>query len=165
MHSIGQFGEIKQDYLTKPDSVVYISYLRHLINQYTFSNLLNLEVKPMESAVKTDSKGRKTVVNACTAPCAIEKGMRLIGGKWKASIIYHLKDQPVRFNDLTRLLGGASKKMVDQRLKELESEGMVLRKVISDRPVAVTYELTEFGKTALGILNELRAWSESHQIA
>ncbi len=126
----------------------------------------------MESVVKTDSKGRKKVLNACTEPCAIEKGMRLIGGKWKGSIIYHLKgsiiyhlkDEPVRFNDLTRMLGGASKKMVDQRLKELESEGMVLRKVISDRPVAVTYELTEFGKTALNILDNLRVWSESHQI-
>lgn len=118
----------------------------------------------MESVIKTDSKGRKKVLNVCAEPCAIEKGMRLIGGKWKGSIIYHLKDEPVRFNDLARMLGGASKKMVDQRLKELESEGMVLRKVISDRPVAVTYELTEFGKTALNILDELRVWSESHQI-
>ena len=118
----------------------------------------------MESIVKTDSKDKKKVLNACTEPCSIEKGMRLIGGKWKGSIIYHLKDEPVRFNDLTRMLGGASKKMVDQRLKELESEGMVLRKVISDRPVAVTYELTDFGKTALNILDKLRVWSESHQI-
>ncbi len=118
----------------------------------------------MESTVKTDSKGRKKVLNTCTEPCAIEKGMRLIGGKWKGSIIYHLKDEPVRFNDLTRMLGGASKKMVDQRLKELEQEGMVLRKVISDRPVAVTYELTMFGQSALSILEQLRIWSESHQI-
>jgi len=118
----------------------------------------------MKSTVKTDSKGIKKVLNACTEPCSIEKGMRLIGGKWKGSIIYHLKDQPVRFNDLTRMLGGASKKMVDQRLKELEAENMVLRKVISDRPVAVTYELTDFGKSALNILEDLRIWSESHQI-
>jgi len=118
----------------------------------------------MKSSVETDNKGRKQVLNVCTEPCAIEKGMRLIGGKWKGSIIYHLKDEPVRFNDLTRMLGGASKKMVDQRLKELESEGMVLRKVISDRPIAVTYELTDFGKTALNILDDLRIWSQSHQI-
>lgn len=90
--------------------------------------------------------------------------MRLIGGKWKGSIIYHLKDEPVRFNDLSRMLGGATKKMVDQRLKELEQEGMVLRKVISERPVAVTYELTEFGRSALSILEALRKWSESHDI-
>jgi len=116
----------------------------------------------MESLIKTDSKGRKSVLNACTEPCAIEKGMRMIGGKWKGSILWHLKDAPVRFNDLTRMLGGASKKMVDQRLKELEKEGMVLRKVINDRPVAVTYELTKFGTSALEILDLLRGWSEEN---
>ena len=118
----------------------------------------------MESYLETDSYGRKKAFNVCTEPCAIEKGMRLIGGKWTSSIIYHLKDGPVRFNDLTRMLGGASKKMIDQRLKELESRNMVLRKVISDRPVAVTYELTEFGRSALDILEQLRVWSESNEL-
>ncbi len=118
----------------------------------------------MESYIETDPRGRKTAIDACTEPCAIEKGMRLIGGKWKGSIIYHLKDQPVRFNDLTRMLGGASKRMVDQRLKELEAEGMVVRRVISERPIAVTYELTEFGRSALKILDDLRIWSEKHRI-
>ncbi|GAB3382201.1 helix-turn-helix transcriptional regulator [Spongiibacter taiwanensis] len=115
----------------------------------------------MESYVETDSSGRKKTFNACTEPCSIERGMRLIGGKWTGSIIYHLKDEPVRFNDLARMLGGASKKMIDQRLKELEDRGMVLRKVINDRPVAVTYELTDFGRSALDILESLRNWSES----
>ncbi len=118
----------------------------------------------MESSIKTDSKGRKKVLNACLEPCAIEKGMRLIGGKWKGSIIYHLKDGAVRFNDLSRMLGGATKKMVDQRLKELEQEGMVKRNVLSERPMAVSYELTEFGRTALQILDDLRQWSETHNI-
>ncbi len=118
----------------------------------------------MKSSIKTDAKGRKKVLDACLEPCAIEKGMRLIGGKWKGSIIYHLKDGPVRFNDLSRMLGGATKKMVDQRLKELEEEGMVLRKVLSDRPIAVTYELTDFGQSALSILDALRQWSESNGI-
>ena len=115
--------------------------------------------------VETSRSGKKTVVNVCLEPCAIEKGMRLIGGKWTGSIIFHLKDGPVRFNDLSRMLGGASKKMIDQRLKELENRGMVERKVIDDRPVAVTYELTEFGASALDILDDLRIWSETHDIA
>ena len=118
----------------------------------------------MKSRISIDDKGRKVVTNPCTEPCSVERGMRVIGGKWKGSIIYHLKDGPVRFNDLTRLLGGASKKMVDQRLKELEAEGMVLRTVISERPVAVTYELTEFGRSALGVLEQIRLWSEAHDI-
>ena len=107
---------------------------------------------------------REKINSIIDKPCAIESGMRLIGGKWKASIIYHLKDEPVRFNDLARMLGGASKKIVDQRLKELESEGIVLRKVVSERPIAVTYELTEFGRTALHILEKLRIWSENNDV-
>lgn len=118
----------------------------------------------MKSSIQTDSKGRKKVLNPCTEPCAIEKGMRLIGGKWTASILYHLKDEPVRFNDLARMLGGASKKMVDQRLKELESRGMVQREVLNSRPVTVTYALTAFGCSALDILEGIKQWSENEGI-
>jgi len=115
-----------------------------------------------KSRIEIDPSGRKKVLDACLEPCAIEKGMRLIGGKWTGSIIFHLKDGPVRFNDLARMLGGASKKMIDQRLKELEARGMVIRKVINDSPIAVSYELTDFGRSALSILNQLRHWSESN---
>ena len=41
----------------------------------------------------------------CEDPCPIERGMRIIGGKWKGSILWHLKDGPVRFNNLARMLG------------------------------------------------------------
>lgn len=90
--------------------------------------------------------------------------MRLIGGKWKGSILWHLKDGPVRFNDLARQLGGASKKMVNQRLKEMEALGLVERQVLSTRPIAVAYSITEFGRSALGVLDQLRAWSEEHEV-
>lgn len=118
----------------------------------------------MKSSINTDDKGRKIVSEPCMEPCAIEKGMRLIGGKWTGSILYHLKDEPVRFNDLARKIGGASKKMVDQRLKELEARGMIHREVVSQRPVTVTYELSEFGKSALEILESVKSWSEDQEL-
>ncbi len=118
----------------------------------------------MKTTIETMANGQKKVINSCEEPCSVERGMRMLGGKWKASILWHLQDEPVRFNDLSRMLGGASKKMVDQRLKELESQGLVIRKVISDRPIAVTYEITEFGRTALDILKRLKDWSEEHGI-
>ena len=62
------------------------------------------------------------------------------------------------------MLGGASKKMVDQRLKELEAQGLVTREVISDRPIAVAYEITDFGRTALDILEKLKDWTEDNGI-
>lgn len=122
----------------------------------------------MKNTDKTSTHEQKinTTSNAqsCEQPCLIERGMRVLGGKWKASILWHLKDGPVRFNELSRMLGGASKKMVDQRLKELESQGLVTREVISDRPIAVAYEITEFGRTALDILEKLKDWTEENNI-
>ncbi|NEO85001.1 MAG: helix-turn-helix transcriptional regulator [Spirulina sp. SIO3F2] len=114
--------------------------------------------------IQTDPAGRKSAVEPCLGPCPIERGMRIIGGKWKGSILWHLKDGPVRFNDLTRQLGGASKKMVTQRLKEMETAGLVQRQVLSTRPIAVTYEITEFGRTALGVLEQMKTWAEEHDL-
>jgi DNA-binding HxlR family transcriptional regulator len=48
--------------------------------------------------------------------------MRVLGGKWKGSILWHLKDEPVRFNNLTRIVAGAGKKMIGQRPKEMEKK-------------------------------------------
>lgn len=118
----------------------------------------------MKATIVTTPDGRKSVAEPCLEPCPIERGMRMIGGKWKGSILWHLKDGPVRFNDLARQLGGASKKMVNQRLKEMEAMGLLERRVLSTRPIAVAYEITDFGRSALDVLDQLRVWSEEHDI-
>ncbi len=51
-----------------------------------------------------------------------------------------------------------------ERLKEMEAQGLVLRKVLSERPVAVSYELTPFGRSALSLLDQLKDWAEEHGI-
>ena len=118
----------------------------------------------MEARILEHQDGRKSVDQACETPCAIERGMRIIGGKWKGSILWHLKDGPVRFNDLSRQVGGASRKMISQRLKEMEDHGLIHREVLSDRPIAVTYEITDFGRSALGVLEELERWASANGI-
>ncbi len=114
--------------------------------------------------ITTDDQGRKHAIEPCLEPCPIERGMRVVGGKWKGSILWHLKDGPVRFNDLARQLGGASKKMVTLRLREMDEAGLVTREVVSDRPIAVVYDITDFGKTTLDFLETLKNWVEQHQI-
>ena len=118
----------------------------------------------MKSHVITDTDGRKNVIEPCIEPCSIERGMRVLGGKWKGSILWHLKDEPVRFNDLTRMVGGASKKMINQRLKEMEKEGLVRREILNVRPIAVAYQATDFGRSALGILEQLKSWTEKNNL-
>lgn len=109
----------------------------------------------------SESPDCETAVGSCTGPCPVERGMRILGGKWTGSILWHLRDGPVRFNALARQLDGASKKMITERLKELEQAKLVRREVISTKPIAVAYEVTEFGRSALGILRSLKDWTES----
>ncbi|MEM0948357.1 MAG: helix-turn-helix domain-containing protein [Pseudomonadota bacterium] len=115
----------------------------------------------MDAHITEDPKGRRLAQDICTEPCAIERGMRIIGGKWTGSVLWHLKDGPVRFNDLSRMIGGASKKMITERLRQLEAHGLVQREVMNTSPVSVNYEITPLGRTALGFLDQLRLWSES----
>lgn len=115
----------------------------------------------MKARVVEHERGRKKAIGACTEPCAIERGMRVLGGKWTGSVLWHLKDEPVRFNDLARMVGGASKKMISDRLRHLESHGLIERQVLETRPLGVAYRITPRGETALRCLEELRQWSES----
>ena len=115
----------------------------------------------MRARVVEDEKGRRQAYDVCVEPCAIERGMRIIGGKWTGSILWHVKDGPVRFNDLARMIGGASKKMITERLRQLEQQGLVLREVRETSPVSVEYSITPLGTSALAFLDELRKWSES----
>lgn len=114
----------------------------------------------MKAQVVRHESGRKSVVEACDTPCPIERGMRVLGGKWTGSILWHLKDDPVRFNDLARMIGGASKKMITDRLRQLEAQGLIERRVIDASPIAVEYVITPFGATALDCLDQLRIWAE-----
>ena len=114
--------------------------------------------------IKQGKNNQKIAVDPCEGPCPIERGMRIIGGKWTGSILWHLKDDPVRFNDLARQLSGASKKVLSQRLKEMEANKLIKREIVSTQPVAVSYQITEFGKTALDFLDGLKNWVVKHDI-
>lgn len=118
----------------------------------------------MTELVQRQRNKAKKSLSEYSQPCSIERGMRLIGGKWKGSILWHLGQAPMRFNEIARQLPGASKKMIDQRLKEMESQGMVLRKVQSQRPIAVSYELTEFGRSVLCVLEKLKTWMQQYDL-
>ncbi|MEO1232029.1 MAG: helix-turn-helix domain-containing protein [Myxococcota bacterium] len=100
----------------------------------------------------------------CSEPCPVERGMRIIGGKWKGSILWHLREGPMRFNALSRQLGGMSRKMLTDRLEEMASMGLIYREVLSTKPIRVQYGITPFGESTLGILEQLKTWAEEYGI-
>lgn len=79
--------------------------------------------------------------------CHIEVIVDVIGGKWKMLILWNLKDDIKRFNELRRLIPGSTQKMLTAQLRELERDGIILRKVYPQVPPKVEYSLTKYGQS------------------
>lgn len=88
------------------------------------------------------------------------RAVELIGGRWTGAILRALLNGLTRFSDLTEAIPGLSDRMLSERLKELESEGIVERSVIPERPVRIEYHLTEKGWALGTVIASISAWAE-----
>ena len=94
--------------------------------------------------------------------CPIEATLALIGGKYKTLILWHLKDTILRFNELKKLIPKATPKMLTQQLRELESDGLIIRVVYPVVPPKVEYSLSDFGKRIIPILDSMCDWGSDY---
>jgi len=90
--------------------------------------------------------------------CPVVATLNMIGGKYKALILWHLIGETRRFGELRRLIPQATQKMLTQQLRELEDSGLILRKVYPVVPPKVEYSLSELGVSITPILDEMRKW-------
>ncbi len=97
-----------------------------------------------------------------TETCPVETTLELIGGKYKALILWHLSEAKLRFSELNRLIRGATAKMLTQQLRELESQKLIHREVFPVVPPKVEYSLTELGKSLMPILVAMRDWGAGY---
>ena len=97
----------------------------------------------------------------CNPP--VVNALKLIGGKWKIAIIYNLKDGPLRFGKLKRILSPVTQQMLTKQLREMERDLMIDRKVFEVVPPKVEYSLTDFGRSFKPVLNSLCKWSSEYQ--
>jgi DNA-binding HxlR family transcriptional regulator len=96
--------------------------------------------------------------------CPVKLTADIIGGKWKPLILYYLKlDGPQHYGELKRLLGGISKKMLTQQIRELERDEIVERRVHPGRRQRVEYALSEHGQTLRGVLDTMAKWGIAHR--
>ena len=95
--------------------------------------------------------------------CGLKKVIDLVGGKWKIMILCVIdRDEVVRYGDLRRTIYGITNTMLAQSLKDMESDGLVIRKQYDEMPVRVEYSLSEKAKSLIPILLELKRWGESN---
>ena len=90
--------------------------------------------------------------------CPITATMNIIGGKWKSVILWYLRERPLRFGKLHKLIPKCSLKIFNSDLKDLEKDGIVKREVFAEVPPKVEYSLTEYGKSLLPVIITLREW-------
>lgn len=94
--------------------------------------------------------------------CPVEAAMDIVGGKYKAIIIYHLINNTLRYNQIQKEIPQATPKMLSQQLKELEADGIINRVLYPVVPPKTEYSLTELGKTLVPIITALCDWGENY---
>lgn len=87
------------------------------------------------------------------------RASELIGKRWNAAIIYSLFHGLERFSEIAHTVTGLSKRVLSERLKEMEEEGIVVRKVVADTPVKITYHLTEKGLALREVMVAIHRWA------
>ena len=97
-----------------------------------------------------------------TDQCPVAATLELIGGKYKALILWHLSEGNLRFSQLNSRIHRATPKMLTQQLRELECQNLIHREVYPIIPPRVEYSLTEQGKSLLPILVAMRDWGANY---
>ena len=101
----------------------------------------------------------------CSPGCPVEATLGLIDGKWKGVVLYHLMEEDVlRFNELRRKLSNVSQRILTSQLRELEADGLIVRKVYAEVPPKVEYRLTPRGATLEPVLRALKTWGDENVI-
>lgn len=94
--------------------------------------------------------------------CPVEASLRIIGGKYKAIILWHLMSGTLRYSELQHLLPQATPKMLTQQLRELEKDAVIHREVYPVVPPKTEYSLTEYGQSLSPIIQSMCDWGSQH---
>lgn len=94
--------------------------------------------------------------------CPVETTIDLIGGKYKALILWHLSGGTLRFSQLQKLITSATARMLTLQLRELENQNLISRKVYAEVPPKVEYSMTELGRSLMPILTAMRDWGAEY---
>lgn len=94
--------------------------------------------------------------------CPIEKTLKMIVGKWKTILLWHLSSGKKRYGELKKLVPTVSEKMLIQSLRELEKDQLVVRKVYPEIPPKVEYILSKRGKSLSPLICALNNWGEKN---
>lgn len=94
--------------------------------------------------------------------CPVRAAIDVVRGRWKPSILFHLKDGPRRFSELQAELKGITPQALTVQLRQMEADGIVSRKVYPETPLRVEYGLSDSGQQLSEVMQELEVWGGTH---
>jgi DNA-binding HxlR family transcriptional regulator len=98
----------------------------------------------------------------CNPGCSVEATISLIDGKWKCVILFHLLGGTLRFNEIRRRVPDVTQRMLTNQLRELEADGLIVRKVYAQVPPKVEYSLSPLGQSLEPVLQTLKIWGDAN---
>ena len=102
-----------------------------------------------------------TIVRRDTCCSSYHRAVELIGRRWTGAILFVLLDGPTRFSEFKQLVPDLSDRLLSERMKELEAEGIVERRVYAEMPVRVEYALTAKGEALEPAVRALKLWARA----
>lgn len=94
--------------------------------------------------------------------CPVTATLELIGGRWKAPILYYLSKGTRRFGQIDATITGISRKVLTEQLKQLENDGLIFREYYKELPPRVEYSLTDFGKSLDIVFTSIVDWADAN---
>ena len=94
--------------------------------------------------------------------CPFVTTQGILSGKWSILLMHHLEQAPIRFNELQRRLTGISHATLTKQLRQLEEDGLVVRKVYPEVPPRVEYELSDLGREFRAVLDQIEIFGEKY---
>ena len=94
--------------------------------------------------------------------CGLNKVQKIVGGKWKLSLLWYISEETRRFGEINRSFPDITQSMLTKQLRELENDGLLHREVYKEVPPRVEYSLTNLGQQFVPILYSMFEWGESN---
>ena len=113
----------------------------------------------MRKETSTNALNEKMISDSC----GMAYTLRVLGGRWKPAILCRLMHGTMRYGELKKSIEGISERMLVAQLRELESDGIVRRKVFPEVPPRVEYEMTELGLSMQSVIAAMSDWGNMHR--
>ncbi len=129
----------------------------------SFIILLYLQIYPILTFWEVSMKRRRFNNYELDTGCGVEACLELIGGKWKGVILHHLlTEHTLRFSELQKLKPSLSSRILTAQLRELESDGLIVRKVYAIVPPKVEYSLSPIGRSLIPLIKAMQRWGDKY---